>query len=83
MRICYILVLKLVDLEAPLIENISDINPKSQEKVWEIKKIIDLGLIDNNKQKYFVKWKNYLYSNNTWEPIKNLHYSEELRKFYL
>ena len=33
MRIRYISVLELVDLEAPLIENIPDINPKSQEKV--------------------------------------------------
>ena len=48
-KICYILVLELVDLEAPLIKNIPDIDPKSQKKVWEIKKIIDLGLINNNK----------------------------------
>ena len=34
----YILVLKLVDPEAPLMENILNINSKSQEKVWEIKK---------------------------------------------
>ena len=47
-RIQYVLVLKLTDLEAPLMENIPDINPKSQEKVWEIKKILDIGLIDNN-----------------------------------
>ena len=32
-RIRHILVLKLADLEAPLMENIPDINPKSQEKV--------------------------------------------------
>ena len=32
-EIRYILVLKLADLEAPLIENIPDINPKSQKKV--------------------------------------------------
>ena len=32
-RIRYILVLKLVDLEVPLIEDISDIDPKSQRKV--------------------------------------------------
>ena len=54
-RIYYILVLKLADLEAPLMENIPDINPKSQEKVWEIKKIMNLGLINNNKRKYFIK----------------------------
>ena len=54
-RIYYILVLELVDLEIPLMEDIPDIDLKSQEKVWEIKKIIDLGLINNNKRKYFVK----------------------------
>ena len=32
-RICYILVLKLIDPEAPLMKNIPDINSKSQEKV--------------------------------------------------
>ena len=37
-RIRYISVLKLIDPEVPLIENIPDINPKSQEKVWEVKK---------------------------------------------
>ena len=33
MRIYYILILELVDPEASLIENIPNINPKSQEKV--------------------------------------------------
>ena len=47
-RIRYILVLKLVDLEVPLIKNILDINPKSQKKVWEVQKISDINLIDNN-----------------------------------
>ena len=37
-RIYYILVLKLADPEVPLIKDIPDINPKSQEKVWEVKK---------------------------------------------
>ena len=48
MRIYYILVLKLVNPEALLIKNIPDINLKSQEKVWEIKKVLDAGLINNN-----------------------------------
>ena len=47
-RIRHILVLKLADLEAPLIKNIPDINPKSQEKVWEIKKILNIDLINNS-----------------------------------
>ena len=47
-RIRYISVLKLVDPEAPLIKNIPNINPKSQEKVWEIKNILDTSLVNNN-----------------------------------
>ena len=42
------LVLKLVDPEAPLIKYISDINPKSQKEVWEIKKILNINLINNS-----------------------------------
>ena len=42
------MVLKLADPEAPLINNILDINPESQEKVWKIKKILNIGLINNS-----------------------------------
>ena len=48
MRIRHISVLELVDPEAPLIENILNINLKSQEKVWEVKKILNINLINNN-----------------------------------
>ena len=64
-RIYYILVLEPADPEAPLIENIPDIDPKSQEKVWKVKKIINSGPINDNKRKYFIKWKEYPHSNNT------------------
>ena len=47
-KIRYILVLKLVDPEASLIKDIPDIDPKSQEKVWEIKKILNINLINNS-----------------------------------
>ena len=47
-RIHYILVLELVDSEALLIKDIPDIDPKSQKKIWEIKKILDTNLINNN-----------------------------------
>ena len=47
-KIRHVLVLKLADPEAPLIKNMPDINPKSQEKVWEIKKILNTDLINNN-----------------------------------
>ena len=54
-KICYILVLELVDPETPLIKDIPEINPKSQEKVWEIKKILNIELINDGQSKYFVK----------------------------
>ena len=47
-KIRYVSVLKLADPEAPLIKDILNINPKSQEKVWEVKKILNIGLINNN-----------------------------------
>ena len=47
-RIRHILILKLADSEVPLMKDIPDINFKSQEKVWEIKKILNAGLIDNS-----------------------------------
>ena len=47
-RIKHISVLKLVDSEAPLIKDIPNINPKSQKKVWEIKKILNISLINNS-----------------------------------
>ena len=54
-RIRYILVLKLADPEAPLIKDILDINLKSQEKIWEIKKILNIKLINNGQLKYLIK----------------------------
>ena len=36
-------------------KDIPDIDPKSQKKVWEIKNIINLELINNNKRKYLIK----------------------------
>ena len=48
MQMRHILVLELVDPEASLIKNVPNIKPESQEKVWEIKKILDIGLIDNS-----------------------------------
>ena len=47
-RIYYILILELADPEAPLMKNILNINPESQKKVWEIKKSLDIGLINNS-----------------------------------
>ena len=47
-RIRYISDLELANPEAPLIEDILDIKPKSQKTVWEIEKILNTDLIKNN-----------------------------------
>ena len=48
MKIKHVSVLKLVDPKALLIKDMPDINPKSQEKVWEVKKILNINLINNS-----------------------------------
>ena len=48
MKIRHVSVLELADPEAPLIKDIPDINPKSQKKVWEVKKILNTDIINNN-----------------------------------
>ena len=45
----YIIVLEPSDPEAPLIKDMPDNDPESQEKIWKVKKIINLDLINNNK----------------------------------
>ena len=54
-RIRHISVLKLADPEVPLMEDMLDIDLKSLEKVWEVKKILNLDLINNNERKYLIK----------------------------
>ena len=48
MRIRHISVLEPADPEASLINNILDIDPESQKKVWEVKKILNTDLINNS-----------------------------------
>ena len=47
-KIRHVSVLKLADSEVLIMKEIPDINLKSQKKVWEIKKILNIDLINNN-----------------------------------
>ena len=54
-RICYISVLKLADSETPFIKDIPNINSKSQKKIEEITRILNINLINNGQLKYLIK----------------------------
>ena len=47
-HIQYIFVLESADSAVSLITDIPDIDSESQKKIWEIKKILDSGLMNNN-----------------------------------
>ena len=46
-----------------------EIEPETQE--YEVEKILDKDQIDSQDH-WLVKWKGFLYTKNTWEPIENL-----------
>ena len=50
---------------------------ESKKKEFEIKNILN-----KKNQKYFVKWKKYFTSKNTWKSIKHLKNCQKLKKFH-
>jgi chromobox protein 1 len=47
------------------------------EEEYEVEKIVDKRMA-KGKPEYYVKWKNWPDSDNTWEPIANLESSKDL-----
>jgi len=47
------------------------------EEEYEVEKIVDKRM-SKGKPEYYVKWKNWPDSDNTWEPIANLESSKDL-----
>jgi len=47
------------------------------EEEYEVEKIVDKRMA-KGKPEYYVKWKNWPDSDNTWEPIANLESSQDL-----
>lgn len=37
-----------------------------------LKNIMLLNIYPNNLEEFLIKWKNYLHTDNTWEPMDNL-----------
>jgi len=48
---------------------------------WEVESIVDSRLCASGAEEYFVKWKGYHSSENTWEPEENLHCPQMLQIF--
>ena len=48
LRVRYIFILRSADPDILIIINTLNIDSESQEKIWKVKKILNLGLINNN-----------------------------------
>lgn len=51
-----------------------------EEESYEVEEIVDKR-IKEGKVEYFIKWKNYPSSENTWEPVLHLECAEMINQF--
>jgi len=61
------------------VESSSDAEEK-QEQFYPVEQILKKR-IRNNKVEYLLKWNGYNRSENSWEPIDNLHCDELIKDF--
>ena len=76
----YIIYLELANNNTPLKINLPKIDPDNQEIEYEVEAILDQQKVDSQSS-YLIKWRNYPYSNNTWEFEDNLNCSTILSDF--
>lgn len=53
----------------------------SDEETYEVERIVDYR-VKRGKEEYFIKWENYPDSDNTWEPIENIHCTDLINEFW-
>ena len=54
----------------------------SKKEEYEVERIVDKRQNDNNETEFFVKWKNYDWSELIWEPRANLDHAQKALKEY-
>ena len=52
-----------------------------EEEVYVVEKILDKRVLEDGTVLYYLKWRNYPESDNTWEPVTNLDCDELISEF--
>jgi hypothetical protein len=64
-----------------LLAPITEIQPVNSNTEYEVEDILDYKLV-REKPRYLIKWRDYLQSENTWEPKSSLNCSEKLTSYH-
>ncbi|KAL5255623.1 hypothetical protein ACHWQZ_G011005 [Mnemiopsis leidyi] len=54
---------------------------EEEEEVYVVEKILDKRVLEDGTVLYYLKWRNYPESDNTWEPVTNLDCDELISEF--
>eukprot|EP00116_Pleurobrachia_bachei_P011198 sb/3471460/ len=54
---------------------------EEEEEIYVVEKILDKRVLEDGTVLYYLKWRNYPESDNTWEPVSNLECDELINEF--